>query len=323
MKNIKLTWIYKVLIAVVTISITCTLPLASGATALGGSQSSVGGIIDPGTTVHVRTNEEINATDTDGRVFSGVVDQDVMGRNGRIVIPKGSDVELAVKRASDKDLALDLDSVTINGQRYGVEAEQNVITPESKEGIGANKRTGKYVGGGALLGAIIGAVAGGGKGAAIGAGAGAAAGAGAQVLTRGKTVHVPAESLLTFRLAQPLRAGIVDNGYTNNGIHYHSLNRQDTYTSGLQKPGHYSDGRGTIYIGTDKNISWQGPENATIYVQVDNEAPKLFAAGPSGTQAAPWIEDGHVYTFVLRDAKGNEIARDRLDLRSSRRGYRR
>src|SRR5439155_24706628 len=148
MKNIKLTWIYKVLIAVVTISITCTLPLASGATALGGSQSSVGGIIDPGTTVHVRTNEEINATDTDGRVFSGVVDQDVMGRNGRIVIPKGSDVELAVKRASDKDLALDLDSVTINGQRYGVEAEQNVITPESKEGIGANKRTGKYVGGG-------------------------------------------------------------------------------------------------------------------------------------------------------------------------------
>src|SRR5262249_38505269 len=126
-----------------------------------------------------------------------------------------------------------------------------------------------------------------------------------------------------FRLSEPLRAGVVDNGYMNNRIHYHSINRQESYTSGLQKPGHYSDGRGTVYIGKDKNVSWQGPENSTVYVQVDNEAPQLFAAGPSGSQAAPWIDNGHVYTFVLRDASGSEIARDRLDLRSSGRRYRR
>ena len=83
---------------------------------------------------------------------------------------------------------------------------ENAVSSKEKQGVGANKRTGKYVGGGAAVGAIIGAIAGGGKGAAIGAGVGAGAGAGAQILTKGKSVNVPAESLLTYRLRQPLRA---------------------------------------------------------------------------------------------------------------------
>jgi uncharacterized protein YcfJ len=58
---------------------------------------------------------------------------------------------------------------------------------------------------GTAVGAIIGAIAGGGKGAAIGALAGAAAGGGAQVLTKGKEIRVPAETVLNFRLDQPLR----------------------------------------------------------------------------------------------------------------------
>ncbi len=61
------------------------------------------------------------------------------------------------------------------------------------------------MGGGAILGAIIGGIAGGGKGAAIGAVAGGGAGAGAQIMTRGKEVHVPAETVLRFRLDRPLR----------------------------------------------------------------------------------------------------------------------
>ena len=73
-----------------------------------------------------------------------------------------------------------------------------------RDGIGGNKRTGQYVGSGAVLGAIIGAIAGGGKGAAIGAVAGAGAGAGAQIITQGKEVHVPAETVLRFRLDRPL-----------------------------------------------------------------------------------------------------------------------
>src|SRR5713101_8268888 len=67
---------------------------------------------------------------------------------------------------------------------------------------------GEYVGGGALLGSIIGAVAGGGKGALIGRVAGAAAGAGGEVLTRGQSVRVPRDTLLTFRLERPVELGV-------------------------------------------------------------------------------------------------------------------
>src|SRR4029079_3324248 len=169
--------------------------------------------IDAGTTIQVRTNEEINARDDDGRIYTGYVEQDVTDRSGRIAIPRGSNVEMMVRRNSDNDVYLDLDSVNVNGRQFGVEAQSNVVENERKEGLGANQRTGKYVGGGAVLGAIIGAIAGGGKGAAIGAGAGAAAGAGTQVLTRGRSVRVPSESLLTFRLTEPLRAGVSNAGY--------------------------------------------------------------------------------------------------------------
>jgi hypothetical protein len=283
-----------------------TLCLAIGANAQGY------GTIDSGTSITVRTNEEINAKDTDGRVYSGIVEKDVMNNDGMIAIPKGSDVELIVKKTSKDEVALDLASVMVNGQRYGVETEDRFLNSERKEGIGANKRTGKYVGGGAAIGAIIGAIAGGGKGAAIGAGAGAAAGAGAQILTRGQSVHVPAESLLTFRLQQPLRTGAADYGYTRNGRHYH--------------PGYSSDSRsygdGSVRIGRDNNITWYAPAMARVYVQVDNNPVQLFAEGQSGTQAAPWIKDGHVYLFILRDMSGNEIARDRMDTRQYRNSYR-
>ncbi len=289
-----------------------------------------GGTIDAGTSITVRTNERIEAKDADGRVYSGVVEQDVMSRNGNIAIPKGSDVEMVVRETGSNQYALDLDSVKINGQRYSVQSDTSTITGEKRDGLGANKRTGEYVGGGAVLGAIIGAIAGGGKGAAIGAGAGAAAGAGAQILTRGKSVQVPAESLVTFRLQEPLRAGIADGGYNSNGVHYHPRNTgtysNDTSSLGRQKPSSSSysgDGTSNVAVGSDNNIRWNGPRGASVYVQVDNEREKLFAAGQSGTQEAPWITEGHVYIFTVRDRNGNEVAHNRYDTRSTRRYFRR
>jgi len=59
------------------------------------------------------------------------------------------------------------------------------------------------VGGTTVIGAIIGAIAGGKKGAAIGAAGGAGAGVAVQSL-RGKSVKVPTETVLTFRLDDPL-----------------------------------------------------------------------------------------------------------------------
>jgi hypothetical protein len=72
-----------------------------------------------------------------------------------------------------------------------------------------------------LLGAILGAVIGGGDGAAAGAAAGAAVGAGAQILTKGRRVSVPAEALLSYRLQSDMFLDMQDSGYDREGRHYH------------------------------------------------------------------------------------------------------
>jgi hypothetical protein len=318
-------------------------------------------LVPAGTTVPVRTIEEIEADESDGRVYRGVVDQNVVNRNGTVLIPQGSDVELMVRNIDDSELAIDLDAITVNGQRYGVESESSTVTAEKKEGIGVNDRTGKYIGGGAIIGAIIGGITGGGKGAAIGAGAGAAAGAGAQVLTRGREVKIPAETLLTFRLQEPMRAGISDNSYTRDGRRYRTVNgvtsmssayraglddgradrsrnqafdannnrwrsvqdRRD-YEAGYQRG--YNQGytsssysprynRATVDIGNDNRVRWQAAGPVRVYVQADSNRRQLFAEGQSGAQYAPWISRGHVYVFTVEDLNGNELARERLDLR--------
>jgi hypothetical protein len=179
-----------------------------------------------GTTIAIRTSEPIDVHGVDGRVFMGVVDQDVLDANGRLAIPQGSTAELVVRTAPDNELALDLESVVVNSQRYAIAANQNVVgTAGNLGGLGANRQTAEYVGGGALLGTIIGALAGGGKGAAIGAAVGAAGGAGTQVVTQGQAVAVPAESLLTYRLERELTLGVPDTGFTRAGRHYHAPNQ--------------------------------------------------------------------------------------------------
>lgn len=178
--------------------------------------------VEPGTQIPVRTNETIETHSRDGRVYYGRVVDDIRGSDGRAAIPRGSDVELIVRSAPDNDLVLDLESVTAYGQRYAIDTQSERIESSDRPGIGANRRTGEFVGGGAVLGSIIGAIAGGGKGAAIGAAAGAAAGAGGEVVTRGRDVRIPAESILTFRLERPLSINVPDEGYTRDGFHYHN-----------------------------------------------------------------------------------------------------
>jgi hypothetical protein len=223
------------------------------------------GTLDPGTMVTVRTNQPIHARDSDGRVFNGFVDRNVRDRYGNVVIPRGSNVEMIVKRMPDGDLALGLDAVAINGELYGARAS---------------------------------------------------AGGGANAFTRGRRVDVPAESVLTFRLAQPLQAGIAENGYRYHGQQYHNGYEGDRYPTQQayrQKPGSFA--QGTVHIGRDNNISWNGPNDSSVYVQVDGAQPKLFASGQSGTQAAPWIAQGHMYVFTLKDSNGNVLATDQEDLR--------
>ena len=166
--------------------------------------------IPAGTDVSVRSNQDIDSSNAAvGQKFEGMVAQDVVGTSGQVEIPKGSNAELVIRRVSAggitqaPELTLDLASIEIHGKRYVVNTSS--VSQKGQGNLGANKRTAEMVGGGAVLGTLVGAIAGGGKGAAIGAAAGAGAGAGAQVLTRGKEVKVPAETILQFKLTQPLR----------------------------------------------------------------------------------------------------------------------
>jgi hypothetical protein len=147
--------------------------------------------IESGTIIAVRANETIDADRRDNQVYRGIVDQDVRGNNGQLAIPRGSAVELIVRSTPDNDLVIDVESVSVNGQRYALKTESN--RQESKHDD-------------SLVGSIIGAIQGG--------------------QARGRTVRIPRDSILTFRIARPLDMGVADRGIMRDGRHYHEDDRR-------------------------------------------------------------------------------------------------
>lgn len=166
--------------------------------------------LNAGAKIPVRIEETIDSGKAvEGQTYAAEVTQAIGDGAGETVIPRGSNAVVAIISASRggrfrgaADLQLDLVSVSVEGQKYRVEAES--IGKRGRDGVGANKRTAIFGGGGGGIGAIIGAIAGGGKGAAIGAASGAGAGVLTQVLTKGGSIRVPAETVLTFQLDRPL-----------------------------------------------------------------------------------------------------------------------
>jgi hypothetical protein len=177
-------------------------PQAAVAPAPAGSQI----VIPAGQSMLVRMIDGVDSkTNNVGDIFHASLETD-LNVNGTLVARKGTDVygrlanaKGAGRLAGSSELQLELTRMVINGQDYPV-----VSSDYTMKGKGRGANTAEKVGGGAALGAIIGAIAGGGRGAAIGAGAGSAAGAGVNVITRGQQVKIPSETLLEFRLQQPV-----------------------------------------------------------------------------------------------------------------------
>jgi hypothetical protein len=158
-----------------------------------------------GSELVVRTVETIDSRNAGSdQAFSAIVEHDVTNASGEVIIPARSSAQLVVRQVSQggttasPEMALDIQSISVEGRRYVISTKDLVV--ESDRGLGSNKRTAETVGGGVVLGTIIGAMAGGGKGAAIGAVAGGAGGAGVQIMTKGRDVRVPADTILRFRL---------------------------------------------------------------------------------------------------------------------------
>jgi hypothetical protein len=146
----------------------------------------------PGTVINVRPTEAIDVERKDNRVYTAVVDQDVMGTNGKMAIPRGSTVELMVRVAPDNDLILDLESVNVRGgDRYAIRTDAQRID-SAQPGI---------------IGAIVGSI----NGADV----------------RGRAVRIPRNTLLSFRLDRPLEMGVADRGVERGGAHYHDWYDQD------------------------------------------------------------------------------------------------
>jgi len=162
--------------------------------------------IPGGTVVTVRTIDNIDSTTSQtGQTFRGSLDAPIL-IDGRVVVPKGLNVNLKLVAASSggkfngaSELTVSLDSFTYQGKTYHLSSSSVQEKGESR-----GKRSGAVIGGGAALGAIIGGLAGGGRGAAIGAGLGAGGGAAVQATTKGQQVRIRPETHLDFTLRDPL-----------------------------------------------------------------------------------------------------------------------
>jgi hypothetical protein len=160
-------------------------------------------ILPEGTTIKVRTDTAVPAKPAKGAHYAATVAEDVMDKSGAVAIPRGTRAQLVATPTTDgTDTVLDLRSVNLQGRSYVLATATNKSSAPG--GLGVNARTGKYVGGGAAVGAVLGALLGGGKGAAIGALVGGAGGAGAQVYT-GRKKELPPETELSYKLAQDLQ----------------------------------------------------------------------------------------------------------------------
>src|SRR6266566_10074209 len=140
-----------------------------------------------------------------GDVFHASLETDLtvgdtlVARKGTDVYGRLAEAQKSGNFSGRSELQLELTRLVIDGHDYPI-----VSSDYTLQGKGQGSSTAKKVGGGAAVGAIIGAIAGGGKGAAIGAAAGGATGGAVQVLTKGAQVKIPSETLLEFRLQQPV-----------------------------------------------------------------------------------------------------------------------
>jgi len=162
--------------------------------------------VPAGTRILVRMTDSVDSSKQQvGHRFTASLetnlqaDDVVAASRGATVYGRLVNAESAGRMSGGSNLTLELTDIVINGTAYPLMTSTYEVRAEGK-----GKKTARRIGGGAGLGALIGGIAGGGTGAAIGAVAGAGAGTAVSAASEGKQVSVPSESLLEFRLAQPL-----------------------------------------------------------------------------------------------------------------------
>jgi hypothetical protein len=163
-------------------------------------------VVPSGTVLTVTTSQGLSSkTSQAGQTFLATLAQP-FSVEGRLALPKGATVSGTVVSAKAKgkikgqgELSLALTSISVADHTYPIQT--SVLNSTVK---GKGKRTAATTGGGAAGGALIGGIAGGGKGAGIGALIGAGTGFIGGAATGNKQIEIPAESALSFTLAESL-----------------------------------------------------------------------------------------------------------------------
>ena len=171
-----------------------------------GAQTKKKVTVPAGTRILIRTVDPIDSSkQKTGYRFTATLETDLQTED-TVVAPRGTTVygrlaqaSSAGKMSGSSQLTLELTDIVIDGS-----ATPLLTSTYTIKGKGEGKKTAGKVIGGAGLGALIGGIAGGGAGAAIGVLAGAAGGTAVAASKKGEQLQIPSESLLEFRLEQPV-----------------------------------------------------------------------------------------------------------------------
>jgi hypothetical protein len=166
-----------------------------------------------GTQFLAQLQDTINSLrNSEGQTVTALVSGDVLAPDGRSVLPSGSTVYVYIVRlrpartrsASDGELQLRVDSITVPGHSYTVRADVGPV-PHELRGRGVTAGEVEKVGAGAAAGAVVGGVVTGKKkGAVIGGVIGAAGGTVVAAQTASRDVVVTPGTLLTLVLREPV-----------------------------------------------------------------------------------------------------------------------
>lgn len=162
--------------------------------------------VPEGTPISVTMDQALSSEENhSGDSFDATVAEPVIV-DGKTVIPKGARAKGKVVNAkpsgrlhSAARLEIALASVDVGGESYAIDTND-----ATRIGKSHTKHNVMFIGGSSAAGALIGGIAGGGKGALIGGAIGAGGGTAAAAATGKMNVQIPAETRLTFALAQPV-----------------------------------------------------------------------------------------------------------------------
>jgi hypothetical protein len=179
----------------------------TAAAAMAAAQNPKRITVPAGTRILIRMIDSVDSTKQKaGDKFTASLETNLQAEDV-VVAPRGTTVyghltsaSSAGKFKGSSSLTLELTDIVIRGTAYPI-----LTSAYEVKGKGEGSNTAKKVVGGAGLGALIGGIAGGGAGAGIGALVGVAGGTAIAASKKGQQLSIPSESLLEFRLAQPVR----------------------------------------------------------------------------------------------------------------------